>query len=314
MGTNIAQLLERNKEVDAIAGTDMFPPRRYLGRTHFVMSKYDDIARISKAIVDFEPDVIINFGVYEPGARLSLIKAREATRATLAGIVSALEVLETKNKSVKIVTRSSVVVYGFEQCQTTRDETTPLSPDTPYGELCRDVEEELTAHSDNVVIVRTAPEIGAHVPHPLARLLLLPVLPLQVRVPFASSVGFPVVSPRDATDIFVRAAMDDSVPRVLHAVSARNAHMEMALKIGNRLPVVSFGIGFAFIKRLTYFAGAPMDPHVEMLIRRGMNVDATATRMSLGITSQDSSTEILTELYEDRQTSFNRSLITELKS
>lgn len=313
LGTNIARLLEQRKDVEAIAGVDMFPPRRYLARTQFSMSHYDDSERISDVITQFSPDVIINFGLYEPGARLTFSRARGATHASLAGIIHAVGLIEKKHP-VRVVTRSSVVAYGFDNPERTRDETTPLSPDTPYGEMCRDVEEELLSALDNVTIIRTAPEIGAHVPHPLARLLMLPALPVQLRMPFAHDIGFPVISPRDVNDLFVLAACDnaDAAPRILHGACSSNATMMMAIHAGKRVPIYTSGFGFTFVKRVAYLSGAPIDPHIEMFIRRGMMLDSTATRMYFSITSQDSASEIIKDLYSGREKAFDSSVLTEV--
>lgn len=309
LGTTIAQILERRHDVTAIAGVDMFPPRRYLARTQFSMTRYDDSEKISDVIVKFSPDVIINFGVYEPGARLSFSKARAATHASTSGIVHAVERI---SHDVRVVTRSSLVVYGFENAERTRDETSPIAPDTPYGELCRDVEEQLLVLG-NIDIIRTAPEIGAHVPHPLARALLLPALPIQLRLPFSREIGFPVISPRDITHMFVSVlGTEQQQQRIFHGACSSNATISMAVRIGRRLPLISTGIDFAILKQLFYFAGAPIDPHVEMWMRRGMAVDSTATRMNLSISSQDSSTEILHDLYVDRETAFDATTFAEV--
>lgn len=316
LGTQIARLLEERTDVEEIAGIDMFPPRRYLARSKFFMSHYDDSERISDVIEQFSPDVIINFGVYEPGARLGFSKARGATHACVAGIIHAVEKIK-KHHEVHVITRSSVCVYGFEDASRVSDETSPLAPDTPYGEMCRDVEEELLSHIAHVTVVRTAPEIGAHVPNPLARLLSLPAIPIQIRSPFSKDLGFPVISPRDTVEIFVRAATlkneNNNWHRVLHAACSSNATMLMAVRLGNKVPVFTTGIGYSFAKKISYIAGAPVDPHVEMLIRRGMAIDSTSTRMYLEITSQDSPTEILKDLYAGEEEQITSSKISKVK-
>lgn len=314
LGTQIASLLEQRPTVTAIAGVDMYPPRRYLARSRFFMSRYDDSERIAQVIINFSPDVIINFGVYEPGARLNSLRALNATQACTTGIIHAVKEISSDH-DVHVITRSSVVVYGFSNSHT-HDETSPLSPDTPYGKMCRDVEEELTNKIPYVTIIRTAPEIGAHVPHPLARLLTLPAFPVQARLPFSRDIGFPIISPRDAIEIFVRAAMEvpreDARHRVLHAACSNNATMMMAAREGNRIPLFTSGVGFALAKRLSFIAGAPIDPHVEMFIRRGMIVDSTSTRMYLGITSQDSPTEIIKDLYSGAENIVDSPSVTEV--
>ncbi|MFN8016435.1 MAG: NAD(P)-dependent oxidoreductase [Acidimicrobiia bacterium] len=301
LGTSIARKLEDIESITEIAGVDMFPPRRYLSRSEFYMTHYDDVEKISEAIVNFEPDVIINFGVYEPGARLTFSKARGATHACVAGILNACEKLK-KKKQIHIITRSSVVVYGFSNVEKTYDETSPVSPDTPYGVMAADLESNFFSGNALVTVIRTAPEIGAHVPHPLARVLTLPAVPVQLRMPFVKEVGFPIISPRDAVDIFVRACRqefsNDNTHRILHAACSSNADMLLACKIGKKIPIFSSSFGFALTKKAAYFAGAPIDEHIEMFIRRGMRVDSTSSRMFLDINSQDSPAEILRSLYE----------------
>lgn len=317
LGTQMARVLEGFEQVKEIAGVDMFPPRRYLARTKFFMSHYDDSERISDVISGFDPDVIINFGVYEPGARLGFSRARGATHASVAGIIHASKKIE-KRKPVHVISRSSVCVYGFNDSSKTYDETSPLSPDTPYGEMCRNVEEELFNNLESVTIVRTAPELGAHVPHPLARVLNQMVIPIQMRVPFTKEVGFPLISPRDAVDIFVKVAMkNDSTKKfhkVLHASTSSNANMLMAARVGGKVPFFTTGFGFAAVKQASYLAGAPIDPHIEMLIRRGISIDSTSTRMYLEITSQDSPIEILRELYSGEEKTFESLIVSKVKN
>lgn len=316
LGTQIARSLETHPDIEDIAGADMFPPRRYLARTKFFMTHFDDSERISYVVERFDPDVIVNFGVFEPGARLNFSRARSATNATVTGIISAVEKIK-RNKLVHVISRSSVVSYGFEDPTKVYDETSPMSPDTPYGKMCRDVEEKLRSRVAHLTIIRTAPELGAHVPHPLARLLNLPAIPIELRLPSSRDVGFPIISPRDVVDIFVRVVgldmQDNKWHRILHGACATNATMLMASRIGKKIPIPTAGIGFSIGKRISYIAGAPMDPHIEMLIRRGMVVDSTATRMFLGITSQDSPSEILKNMYQGEEKSIDSSTLPGVK-
>ncbi len=316
LGTNIARLLEQKSEVTELAGIDMYPPRRYLARTKFFMTHYDDSERIAHVIKHFSPDVIIHFGVYEPGARLGEMRGKAATHASVSGVIHAAQQIMNEH-DVRVITRSSVVAYGFREPERAKDETTPLSPDTFFGKMCRDVEEELLSHLTNVTIIRTAPEISAHVPHPLARLLKLPAIPIQARLPFAHDIGFPIIASRDVTELFVRAAMaaPDYIARhrVLHGATSSNATMSMAAQEGKRIPIFVTGMNMGIIKRMAYLAGAPITEHVEMFIRRGMIIDSTSTRMHLGITSQDSPSEILRHLYHPTENMFAQVAIPEME-
>ena len=297
LGTHIAHLLETRRDITAIAGIDRYPPRRYLARSEFFLARTYDHEEVADVISSFSPDVIINFGVYEPGARLKLAQAQKATATSTRGIIHGIE--RSENKNAHVITRSSVVVYGFADGKI-KDETSPLSPDTPYAIMCRDLEEELKEHVAKLTIIRTAPELGAHVPHPLARILNLPALPLELRNPLSKEIGFPVISPKDVTDLFVRAidkTSQDSNYEVLNAATSTNATMSMAITHGKRIPFIAVGAIYPFLKQIAYVQGAPVDEHVEMFIRRGMLVDSTSTRMKLGISSQLSAVEVIKNLY-----------------
>lgn len=296
LGTQIARMLEKRSEVTDIVGVDLYPPRRYLARTQFFMTKHDDSERIAEVIAHTHPDVIINFGLYEPGARLGATRAQEATHASVSGIIHGI-----KSRDIPIITRSSVVAYGFSDPHRVKDETTPLSPDTHYGEMCRYVEEQLMQTCRYVTVIRTAPELSAHVPHPLARLLHMPALPVPLRNPFAREVGFPLISSRDAISIFVEASLRAvetmEMQRVLHAATAHNATMLMAVREGKKIPIVTHPWAMPLAKKAFYVAGAPIADHVEKLIMDGMTIDSTSTRMHLGITAQDSPSYVLHNLY-----------------
>lgn len=297
LGTHIAHMLESQRSVTAIAGIDRYPPRRYLARTEFFLARTYDHEEVSDVISSFSPDVVINFGVYEPGARLKLSQAQRATQTSTRGIIHGIE--RSKNKQAHVITRSSVVVYGFSEPKM-KDETSPLSPDTPYALMCRDLEEDFREGVSRLTIIRTAPELGAHVPHPLARILNLPALPVEVRNPFSREVGFPVISPYDATDIFVKASQEvlqDNEVNIYNAATSSNATISMAIMYGKRVPFLAVGALYPFLKQAAYVQGVPVDEHVEMLIRRGMQVDSTSTRMKLGITSQLSAVEVIKNLY-----------------
>ncbi len=298
IGTSIARSLEHDPKVTEIAGIDLYPPRRYLGRSKFRLYSIGENEKISDFLNEFQPDVLVNFGLYEPGSRLDLRHSRYATETILSGIEEFYS--NNNSSSVRLISRSSIVVYGFSNPEHVLDETSPVNPDTDYGEICCEVEERLRKVDPQATFIRSAPEIGAHVPHPLARVLLQPWIPVQIRLPFSKDIGIPVTSPRDTVEIFLKCIFDDrSQSRIFHSVSNANFTIYDALRIGNRIPLFSSGIGFGVLKKISYFSGAPIDDHIEMFLRRGMRIDSTATRMHFKITSTDSSKEILKNLYGD---------------
>src|SRR5260370_42541332 len=81
LGTRVAQLLEERDEASEIAGFDMWPPRRRLRRSEFHRIEPLDQQRITEFVLDFAPEIVIHYGVYEPDSRLGGRQAAEASEA-----------------------------------------------------------------------------------------------------------------------------------------------------------------------------------------------------------------------------------------
>src|SRR5699024_4463719 len=81
LGTRIANLLEADPRIEALRGLDSYPPRRRITRVDFHRIEPDDRRRIHRLVVDFDPEVIMHFGVYEPHAHFGDPAARRGTFA-----------------------------------------------------------------------------------------------------------------------------------------------------------------------------------------------------------------------------------------
>src|SRR5688572_12950032 len=105
LGTRVALLLEARPEVEAIAGIDIEPPRRFLARTDF--HRVDPRARARNVAIvrDFEPTAVVHLGTYEPNARCSPRAAVERTEAGTIGVLGAAAECEGLDR---IVVRSGI--------------------------------------------------------------------------------------------------------------------------------------------------------------------------------------------------------------
>lgn len=89
LGTLIADLLEAEPWVDALAGIDADPPRRRLTKTIFHRIPPDQHDRIVDTIAHFNPHVLVHVGVWEPDARAAPASARILTDQAATSIIGA---------------------------------------------------------------------------------------------------------------------------------------------------------------------------------------------------------------------------------
>jgi UDP-glucose 4-epimerase len=149
------------------------------------------------------------------------------------------------------------------------------------------------ARGINVCILRLAPVLGAHVPSPLGRLLRLPAIPYH-------GIGnpiFTVVEDRDAADAFVSAAERDANGTV-NIVANGAISMLRAARLGNRLPIPTFGPGWVLARTLTNVAGAPVPDHVADLLHHGRLAASNEAAHLLRFAPRYSTTEVIEHLYE----------------
>jgi UDP-glucose 4-epimerase len=294
LGTAVAQRVEGDPSVDAVAGVDLFPPRRRLLRAEFHRVDPRNRERMAAIIRSFAPTALIHLGVYEPYSRSS---PRAAVARTAAGTVAALDAAVTSRRLDRIVVRSGIEVYGRRRGAPLRpDEEVPPAPSSSFGHILLNVEQISREAGDRagvpVTLLRFAPIVGPHVPSPLGRLLRLPAVPF-------SALGDPVFSVTHEADVVaaIVAALNDPVHGALNVVGPGAVTASQAARIGHRVPVPVVGPGWRGAKALAHLAGAPVPDHVHELLVRGRTADGSRLAEVLGVRVQHHTPEVVRQLY-----------------
>lgn len=295
LGTRVAQLLEDRSEVTEIAGVDFLPPRRRLRRTEFHRIDPRRRERLVEFVLEFAPQGLAHFGVYEPASRMSPASAEERTElATIASLSAAARAgaLEA------VVVRSGLEVYGRRSPRASvPDEHVPPAPSSPYGESLLGVEAMAAGlgrrHDLPVAALRYAPVVGSHVPSPLGRLLRLPAVP----VPAFADPPFSLLHPDDAATAMVEALLR-RVHGPLNVVGPGAASPWQAVRLGGRIPVPVAGPGWRWAARAAELAGAAIAPHVVEVLRFGRTGSGSRAVAELGLRGLKPTQQVLSELYE----------------
>ena len=295
LGTRVAQLLEARSEVVEVAGFDLDPPRRRLGRSQFVRIDARDRERVVEMVTEFAPTSIAHFGVYEPHSRLD---TREAIETTEACTVHALGAAARGGALEQIALRSGLEVYGRGAGHPlVPDESAQLAPTSDYGRMCLEVEAVAAGigerHDVPVAALRYASILGSHLPSPLGRVLRLPVVP----VPALEDPAFCLVHQSDAALAMVE-ALARRHDGALNVVAPGATTPWQAARLGGRIPVPVFGPGWSVAAALTELAGAPLPEHTSELLRLGRAGDGARARVALGLTSMQPAHDVCADLYE----------------
>lgn len=295
LGTRVANLLERDDQVEAVFGLDIDPPRRRLARAEFHRVDPRNGERTHDLVTGFAPTVVVHLGVYEPFARSSPTSAIERTGA---GTIALFDALAEVPDLERIVIRSGIEVYGRRRgAPACPDEAVVPDPSTPFGHLLAYVERlglELGARADVAVTsLRLAPLVGPHFPSPLGRLLRLPAVPCAA----LGDHPFSVLHQEDAAAAIVAAAHrgHDGPVNVVGpgAVTARQA-----ARLGGRLPIPLLGPSWRPARLVSELVGAPVPEHCRELLVRGCTADGTAAASILGVAPRRSTRDVIEHLYE----------------
>ncbi|MHB8465083.1 MAG: NAD-dependent epimerase/dehydratase family protein [Acidimicrobiales bacterium] len=280
LGTRVAMLLAADRRVDALAGTDLYVPRRPVPSMTFTEVDPRDRRRLIPAVEAFEPTAIVHLGIYEPDARSTPRLAHERTSANTLAVLGVAAELGTVDR---IVVRSGLEVYGRSRgSASVPDETVPPHPTTTFGRSLLEVDRLASAAAEAAgvpaAVVRLAPVVGPHVPSPLARYLRLPIVPVSA----LSDPAFSVLHVEDAARAVVAAlfrAVDDTV----NVVAPGAVTVWQAARLGGRVPVPLLGPEWRLVRRLADLAGAPLPDHVTEVIHRGRTADGGRAESVLGV-------------------------------
>jgi UDP-glucose 4-epimerase len=184
-GAALARRLERDPEVEYVAGIDTRPPPPALERTDFIEA---DIRSpiLSRLLPSTRVDTVVHCGILwypEPGR-----PPRTLHEINVIGTLQLLAACERTETLRAVIVRGSAAIYGCEAAAPaffTEDLARQLPLRTRFQ---RDIS-ELENYFDNFArrhpevrctMLRYQPEIGPGLDSPLVRYLTLPVVPVQL--------------------------------------------------------------------------------------------------------------------------------------
>lgn len=295
IGTRVARLLERRRDVESLCGIDFEPPRRRLERAEFHWLRPTDRDGITELVEAFEPDSVVHLGVYEPHGRSTPDQARSRTSE---GTATLLECLDAVGSVDRIVLRSGIEVYGRATAAPSGpDEGAPIEPTSEFGRLLAEAEADISAWGDSagvsVAHLRFAPVSGAHMPSPLARYLRMQVVP----VGWPTDRGFTLVHVDDVGPA-VAAALERDVDEPVNVVGHGTLTPIEAVRLGGRIPLPIIGPALQLAGVVTEFLGNPLPDHTRELLAHGRVADGSRAATVLGVTTTRSTADVVGDIYE----------------
>jgi UDP-glucose 4-epimerase len=294
LGTRVANLLEDDETVTEIMGMDLFPPRRRIFRSEFHRVEPTDRRKAVHLVRDFDPEVVLHLGVFEPHSRTSPSEARRGTAASAVSVLGAA----AKCPSLRaIVVRSGLEVYGRRRGSATRpDEQVAIDPTTPFGASLAHVEHVANEAGDvagvPVTALRLAPVVGPSIPSPLGRYLRLPMVPVDP----LSALPFSLLHQEDACQAtYAAASIGHDGP--LNVVGPGAVTAVQAVLMGRRIPIPVIGPGWWAAAAAAELQGAPLPPHAREHLIRGGTADGALARSVLGIDPRPTH-DVVTQLYQ----------------
>ncbi len=294
LGTRVANLLEADPAFTEIVGIDGYPPRRRITRADFHRVDGRDRRKAVHLVRDFDPELILHLGVYEPNAHFEPTEARLATAGSAVSVLGAARSCPSLQA---IVVRSGIEVYGRGRGTATRpDEGCDIAPTTPWGVSMAHVE-QVAAEAGQlagvpVTSLRCGPIVGASFPSPLGRYLRLPA----VAVSPLAELPFCLLHQEDAAHaILVAARAGHDGP--LNVVGSGAVTASQAIRRGGRILIPVAGPGWLLAAATAELLGAPLPPHTRELLVRGGVADGALARKVLGIVPR-STDEVVDQLYQ----------------
>jgi UDP-glucose 4-epimerase len=294
MGTGVAQLLDRDPGIKML-GIDMDPPRRRLENVDFHRVPPHEFETTEGLIRDFDPEVIVHMGIYEPHSRSNPQDAQFRTRSSTRAVFrAALESPSLRH----VVVRSGIEIYGRSRATPLRpDENTVVRPTTRFGRSLAEVEASAGAFAAScdvpVTVLRLAPVVGPYIPSPLGRYLRLPI------VPFAAPLDGPIqlLHINDAHAAFL-AAVRRRIGGVFNIVGEGAVTGSQAARMGGRTILPVWGPMWVLARAVTAALGSPLPEHSLEAMQRGQTADNTRARTVLDFTPEYSTPQCAADIYE----------------
>lgn len=184
-GAELAGRLERDPEIEYIAGIDTRPPPGELQRTDFIEADIRSPV-LARLLPSTEADTVVHCGILwypEPGRPPRVIH-----EINVIGTLQLLAACERTESLEAVIVRGSAAIYGSEgpgPAFFTEELTGKVELRTRFQRDISELEEYFTnfarRHPDLVcTMLRYQPEIGPELVSPLVRYLTLPVVPVQL--------------------------------------------------------------------------------------------------------------------------------------
>ena len=292
-GSELAQRLERNPEVEQIVGVDVREPTEGLARTDFVRA---DIRHslIGKLVRALGIDTVVHANLIVDPRRTS---ARVAHETNVIGTMNLLAACSGPDSPVrKLVVKSSTAIYGSEP-----DDpafwTEPMSRRrTPGDAFSRDINEvetyvrefALRREDAAVTVLRFSNVLGPLLRTPFQALLTLPVVPTVLG--FDPRLQF--LHEEDAVEALYRATVEEH-PGVYNVAGPGIVMLSQAIRLmGRRSAPLIPPVGGALATFALRRAGViDWPPHLLRLIQYGRVVDIARFVEEFGTTPRFSSRE-----------------------
>lgn len=296
IGTGVALRFNNGRETSML-GIDMEPPRRRIRRAIFHRVDPTDVEERTRLLVNFDPEVIIHAGIYEPHSRSNPHDAEIRTRAATRSVFGAARGCPSLRQ---IVMRSSTDVYG-------RSDTglrplaglgTDLKPHSRFGRMMADAEGVAADFSERrpdiaVTALRFAPIVGPYIPSPLGRYLRLPFVPTG---PLFFEGKLQLVHIDDVHEAFA-AAVRACISGAFNIAGEGTIRGSEAARIGRRPFVPTWGPGWLIARAATAMLGAPIPEHSIESLTHGRLVSTEATERDLDFVASHSTRDCIEDLY-----------------
>ena len=296
IGTGVALRFNNGRETSML-GIDMEPPRRRIRRAIFHRVDPTDVEERTRLLVNFDPEVIIHAGIYEPHSRSNPHDAEIRTRAATRSVFGAARGCPSLRQ---IVMRSSTDVYG-------RSDTglrplaglgTDLKPHSRFGRMMADAEGVAADFSERrpdiaVTALRFAPIVGPYIPSPLGRYLRLPFVPTG---PLFFEGKLQLVHIDDVHEAFA-AAVRACSSGAFNIAGEGTIRGSEAARIGRRPFVPTWGPGWLIARAATAMLGAPIPEHSIESLTHGRSVSTEATERDLDFVASHSTRDCIEDLY-----------------
>lgn len=302
MGAALARRLDRDPEVEYVAGLDTRSPRTDLGGTEFIDADIRD-----PAIADIVPATAVDTVVHNQIVRRP---GRGMSNATMhdVNVIGSLQLLTACEKTPEIrniVVRGSAGIYGSEP-QAPQFFTEDMARLYPLRtRFQRDVAEIenlfgtfARRHPDVVcTVLRYQPAIGPSLDTQVARYLSLPVAPTYL----GFDPRIQLVHEDDALDALV-AAVRRPIHGAVNVGGEGTIGLTRILRMAGRVSLPVIGAAFGPVADAMRRAGlADLSPDFRRLLRYGRAVDTSRLRDEVGFAPRFSTEAAVSDYVERRR-------------